>query len=73
MRIAKSIFAGSIFLIVLFANAAAFDASELFVLKESPKIKSVEQRSSIASVREAEIVIGTKSFGGEQQDSLYVI
>lgn len=57
MRISKSIFASFVFLMAIVVNAAAFGSNDLFTLKESPQAKSVDERSSIASVREAEIVI----------------
>lgn len=58
MKIARSIFASFVFMIAMVTSAAAFDSRDLFTLKESPKARSVDERSSIASVREAEIAIG---------------
>lgn len=45
-------------MIAMVASTLAFDSRDLFTIKGSPRAKSVEERSSIASVREAEIVIG---------------
>lgn len=57
MRIAASVFASFVFIIATFASVSAFDGRDLFTIKDIPRVKSVEEKSSIASVREAEIVI----------------
>ncbi len=60
MKIARSIFASFVFMIAMVAHVAAFDENALFTLIDSPRAKSVEERSSLGSVREAEIVIGRR-------------
>lgn len=58
MKMAKLWQVNFVVFVAAVANVAAFGADDLFALKDSPQARSVDQRSSIASVREAEIVIG---------------
>lgn len=58
MKMAKFWHVSFVVFVAAVANVATFGADDLFALKDSPQAKSVDQRSSIASVREAEIVIG---------------
>ena len=60
MRIARSIIASVVCTISMVGGAEAFDSRDLFTMKESARARSVEDRSSIASVREAEIVISRR-------------
>lgn len=57
MKMAKLWHVNFVVFLAAVANVAAFGADDLFALKDSPQARSVDQRSSIASVREAEIAI----------------